>query len=264
VFSNYCNQGASNPFPPITNGITQYPWDLAAYSELGPCASNAFSAVLGDLTGVDCPPAASALVSCACLKNQNALAVSASLNTVIGFSCGTTHTADVSSAQAVFAGYCGLNNGTSNFPTPSALAGSLTYYITDLPQFSSLAPCAGSAVSENVLYALTQAFNGDCPSDPTQLVSCACVKDGNFGWVSTNIISGVSFSCGTTATADISSALAVFSYYCSAGKGLVTPKGVTNSGNSSFLYSMPSLLIPFSRYNHCRWFWWQQRSSDFE
>jgi hypothetical protein len=135
VFSVYCNQGENSaPFPPITNGVTQYISDLPAYTDLGPCAGDALSNVLAELTELRCPPAASALVSCACLKNQNSLLVSENINTQVLNSCASTHTQDVSSAQAVFAGYCGLNNGTSSFPTISQLPGSLTYYITAMTE----------------------------------------------------------------------------------------------------------------------------------
>lgn len=141
LLKNYCTQSPNaNPFPPITNGVSQYITDLPAYSDLGPCASNALGYIVGSMTYNKCPGAASALVSCACLKNQNSLLISGDINKSVFSSCGTTHSQDVASAHAVFAGYCGLNNGTSNFPTPSALAGSMTYYITDMAEYSSLAP----------------------------------------------------------------------------------------------------------------------------
>lgn len=141
VLKNYCSQGPNaNPFPAITNGITQYITDLPAYSDLGPCASNALSYIVGSMTYEKCPGAASALASCVCLKNQNSLLISGDINKSVFSSCGTTHSQDVASAHAVFAGYCGLNNGTSNFPTPTPLAGAMTYYITDMAEYSSLAP----------------------------------------------------------------------------------------------------------------------------
>jgi len=141
ILKNYCTQSPNaNPFPPITNGVSQYITDLPAYSDLGPCASNALRYVIGSMTYSKCPGAASALVSCACLKNQNSLLISGDINKSVFSSCGTTHSQDVASAHAVFAGYCGLNNGTSNFPTPTPLAGSISYYITDMVEYSSLAP----------------------------------------------------------------------------------------------------------------------------
>jgi len=69
----------------------------------------------------------------------------------------------------------------------------------------------------------------DCPVDPLGVVSCACVKDGNYQFLTSAIASNVKVYCGTTANEDVTSALGVFSYYCDAGKGLVKPS-VTASG----------------------------------
>jgi len=85
VFSNYCNQ-AENTTPPLpapTNGVTEYITAFPAYSDLGPCAGSALSYVVQSLTEDKCPPVASALVSCACLKDQNSLAVSEAINSQV-------------------------------------------------------------------------------------------------------------------------------------------------------------------------------------
>ena len=230
VFDNYCNQGAAVATQPVDpNAVSQYITDLPAFSLLGPCAGSALSYVVQVLTRTDCPPGQSALASCACTKNQNSLSVSEAANSLVLEYCGSTHTEDVTSAQGVFAGYCGLGNGTSSFPSTSALAGDVTYYITDLPQFSSLAPCAGSAVSYEVL-SMTR---NDCPAAPEAFVSCACVKDQNSLGISSGIASLVGQYCDSTASEDISSALSVFAYYCSAGHGKVSPTGVTASGKAT-------------------------------
>ena len=135
----------------------------------------------------------------------------------------------MTSAQGIFAGYCGLGNGTSSFPSTSDLAGDVTYYITDLPQFSSLAPCAASALSYEVL----SQTNQDCLAAPAALVSCVCVKDQNSLGISSGIASAVGDYCDSTASDDVSRALSVFAYYCSAGLGQVNPKGVTAAGKST-------------------------------
>jgi hypothetical protein len=145
---------------------------------------------------------------------------------MVNENCGTTHSADIASAQAVFACYCGMGNGTTSFPTASYLKGDVTYYITDLPNYSSLANCAREAVS----YPIGGFIQNDCPTDPKGAVSCVCVKDANSQAINTAIISQVNENCGTTATEDVTSALGVFAYYCSAGKGVVVPSGVTASG----------------------------------
>jgi hypothetical protein len=230
VFNNYCNQGAAVTTQPAnSNAVTQYIADLPAFSLLGPCAGSALSYAVQVLTHNDCPSAQAELASCACTKNQNSLSVSEYVNSLVLEYCGSTHSEDVTSAQGVFSGYCGLGNGTSSFPSTSALAGDVTYYITDLPQFSSLAPCAGSALGYEVL----SQTNNDCPSAPNALVSCACVKDQNSMGLSSAIASLVGEYCDSTASDDISSALGVFAYYCSAGHGQVTPTGVIASGTAS-------------------------------
>lgn len=229
VFSAYCNQGASvMTAAPGPNSVSQYITDLSAFSELAPCASGGLSYQIMGMTNSICPTqgGASAMASCVCSKNQNSLAASESLNSQIKFTCGSTHSADISSAQAVLAGYCGLANGTSSFPTVSYLPGDVTFYITALPQYQTLASCAQQAVSYPVL---AQTFS-DCPSNPQALVSCLCAKDENSVMMTSQISGSASFFCGNTASANIASALAVFDFYCSVGKGLATVPGKLSSG----------------------------------
>jgi hypothetical protein len=232
VFDRYCNQDAvvtsAAPAPTL---VSQYITDLPAFASLAPCAASAVSYVVQSLTNRQCPEGPSALASCACSKNQNSLAASGSLNSAVKYSCGSTNTEDITSAQSMFAGYCALGAGVTSFPVGTGLAGSLTYYVTDLPIYSSLAKCAQSAVS----YAVQSQTYSHCPAAPAALVSCACVKDQNTLAVSKEIVSDVSYYCGSTAAGDISSALDVFAYYCSAGLGLVTPNGVTASGKHNHL-----------------------------
>jgi hypothetical protein len=228
VLNNYCNQDKSaTPFALPANTVTQFISDLPAYSDLAPCAESGLYYAVGTLTYEKCPPAAPNLASCACLKNQNSLLVSEYINTQIQDACGSTMSEDIASGQAVFSGYCGLNNGTSDFPTQSQLPGSLTYYISDMAEYSSLAPCAQSAVYYQAMYSMTNTY---CPSQPGALASCACAKGGMSALVNSGLTKGVTDSCDSTASADITSALAVFDFYCSAAKGLATPTGITTSG----------------------------------
>jgi hypothetical protein len=157
---------------------------------------------------------------------------------MVNENCGSTHSEDLTSAQAVFAGYCEMGNGTTSFPTASYLKGDVTYYITDLPTYSSLANCAQEAVS----YPVGGLVRNDCPTDPRGAVSCLCVKDSNSQALNSAIISQISENCGTTATEDVTSALGVFAFYCSAGKGLVTPSGVTASGESPSQFSLKGIF----------------------
>ncbi len=72
-----------------------------------------------------CPPEATALATCACQKQQNSLVISQSINQSVKDAC-SSHTADISSAQAFFAAYCELNSGTSLFPSASNPPGDST------------------------------------------------------------------------------------------------------------------------------------------
>jgi hypothetical protein len=101
----------------------------------------------------------------------------------------------------------------------TSLRGQQTAFITDLPAFSSLAPCASVAV--------TEAFNsigGDCPTNVALTISasCACLKNQNSALLSTGISTQMTFRCGSTATDDVTSALNVFSAYCAAAQS-ITP-----------------------------------------
>lgn len=79
-------------------------------------------------------------------------------------------------------------------------------YITDLPAFSSLAPCAQYAISYEV-QGLTESA---CPQGVTALASCACSKNNNAASVASEIASSVLGYCSSTATEDVASASAVF------------------------------------------------------
>lgn len=72
-----------------------------------------------------CPPEASLLAPCVCGKNQNSLKVSQIINSSVKYSCAS-HNADITSAQAIFAGYCNQLAGTTSFPTPSNPPGDST------------------------------------------------------------------------------------------------------------------------------------------
>ncbi|KAI1387936.1 uncharacterized protein F4822DRAFT_408032 [Hypoxylon trugodes] len=224
VFEAYCNQDSITPFPTPTSPVTQYITDFPAWQELAPCAAGGLSYIVQSMTYDLCPAEPSLLATCVCGKNQNSLRASQSINTSVKSSC-SSHTADIESAQAVFAAYCGLVDGTTSFPTTSDPPGDMTYYITALPEFSSLASCAQYAVSWEIL----SQTNYLCPSGPQALASCACIKSGMSNYLSNAITSDVKYSCDSTATEDVSIALRLFDTYCSAAKGLTTVGGVTES-----------------------------------
>ncbi|KAI2633165.1 hypothetical protein GGS26DRAFT_555510 [Hypomontagnella submonticulosa] len=224
VFSAYCNQASVTPFPTPSNPVSQYITDFPAWQDLAPCAASGLSYIVQSMTYDLCPAEPGLLATCVCNKNQNSLRASQGINTSVKYSC-SSHTADIESAQALFAGYCGLVKGTSSFPTTSDPPGDMTYYITALPEYSALAPCAQSAVS----YAVLSQTYDLCPDGPMALASCACLKSGMPGLLSSMVTSDVKYSCDSTATEDVSSAMQVFDLYCSAAKALATPAGVTES-----------------------------------
>ncbi|KFY68647.1 hypothetical protein V496_00913 [Pseudogymnoascus sp. VKM F-4515 (FW-2607)] len=237
MFSQYCNPGAkmstkaANP-----NGLAVYITDLPAYSYLAPCAQSAVSYAVQGLTYTICPEGPSALNSCVCTKNQNSFVASSSLVEAVQSSCGSTHKADISSAQAVLAGYCKLGSGVTSFPAPSTPVGQMTYFITDMPIYSSLASCAQEAVHD----ALTTLTYSLCPAEAGPLASCACIKDSNSLQVSKILTDSVKYECSETATDDISSAMAVYNAYCSAARGLTTPTGITASAPTSNYGTVPA------------------------
>ncbi|KAK4190829.1 hypothetical protein QBC35DRAFT_460791 [Podospora australis] len=223
VLNAYCNQATTAAFPAPT-AVSVYLTDIPEVDYLAPCAKSALRYAMSSMTYAKCPSAAPALASCVCKKNQNSLLVSQIINSSAKYSCSGL-TADVSSAQAMFSAYCGLNAGTSNFPKPSNPPGDMSYYITDLPQYSSLAPCAASAIR----YVINSQTYALCPNGPQALASCVCLKDGMTAGILKELTSSVKYSCASTASEDIKSAVDVYNYYCSAARSEVVAAGVTNS-----------------------------------
>lgn len=111
----------------------------------------------------------------------------------------------------------------------------VTYYITALPQFQSLDTCAQSGISSVILavryetpvllliYPLTHLQQSDylCGSGPGELASCVCLKSGMSKVMSSSLTSMVKYYCENTAIGDVTSAIEVFQYFCSAVEGEV-------------------------------------------
>ena len=106
-----------------------------------------------------------------------------------------------------------------------------TVYITDLPAYSSLAPCAADIVSWNVQI-LTQAL---CPSAAAALASCACFNNQNSYSLSKGIASSILSpgACGSAATHEQTSGLAVLASYCSHASATAVVTGGASSSKSS-------------------------------
>ncbi|KAI0441377.1 hypothetical protein F4803DRAFT_523581 [Xylaria telfairii] len=227
VLSGYCNQDAITPFPSPSHIVSQYIVDLPAYHNLAPCAQSGVGGIVLGMTWDRCQEDASLLATCACKKNQNSEWASDQIASSVKYNCDG-HTADVSSAQEIFAGYCGLVDGTTSFPETTDPPGHMTYHITALKEFKALASCAQTAVSYNVLHQTEDL----CPSGPMALASCACLRSEMTASISSSITSDARYYCNSKAD-DISSALNVWDIYCSAAKGLTTPAGITESVSQS-------------------------------
>ena len=190
--------------------------DFAKSASLVSCASEGFFWAVGSLTD-DCNFSQGPVTyaSCACLKDQNSIAVSTEIEFEVNLQCDSTATDDVSSALAVFSSYCAPVKALATTTTTQALPSSSLGYLTNIAAAATgLAPCAVTGLSEAVQY-----VTSDCPvnAGPTMQASCACLKDQNSIALSQEILRTVGLECSSTATDDINSALAVFSDYCSLG-----------------------------------------------
>ncbi|KND86297.1 hypothetical protein TOPH_09070, partial [Tolypocladium ophioglossoides CBS 100239] len=216
IMDKYCDQAATITFStPTANIVNAYITDLPQMSYLPGCAQSAISyAVMGAMSSY-CPEDASLFAPCVC-NAAKARSVSTTLSKSVRYSCSNGE--DVTAANAFFDEYCAMNNGTTSFAAPARPPGDMTYHITALPQFTSLRACAQSGVS----YAVLAQTNSLCGSSgPQALASCACLKSGMLSRVSSTLTSNVKFYCESTATADITSALAVLDFYCSAAENKV-------------------------------------------
>lgn len=108
-----------------------------------PCAASALSENILGQTYSNCPEAVTELQSCVCTKNMNFASISTKISSSVSYSCGSTASDDQASAMTVLSAYCNQNN-IPTFPTPSI---KITKYITDLPAYSALAPCAAGGLS---------------------------------------------------------------------------------------------------------------------
>ncbi|KAK2057305.1 hypothetical protein LY76DRAFT_594331 [Colletotrichum caudatum] len=181
---------------------------------MAPCARSGVAYALSSMTSL-CPEPASLMAPCICTRNDNSARVSRSMASLVRYSC--SNAADVTSGLAFYDAYCAMNKGTTAFPQPSPPPGDMTYYMTALTQYSALAPCAQSGIS-NAIYSLT---SYQCPEGPQALASCICLKDGVTNLVTSTMTSDVKYYCSSTASEDVSSALAVLDFYCKAARNEV-------------------------------------------
>ncbi|KAI8676194.1 hypothetical protein NCS56_00506600 [Fusarium sp. Ph1] len=224
VLKAYCDQDWKVEFPTPKHPVSSYIDEISAMTELAPCASIRLSGI----TETICPYLATDLAPCVCEKNQNSLRVSEMINTGVGQLCSSNKD-DVKSAQAMFAAYCAMNSGKTSFPTASPPPGDMSYYVTNLPQYSSLETCAQLCVDIAAMYQ-TSTF---CPGGPKALASCLCLKDSVSKAVSSTLSWEIKNRCHKNMLDNLSSANAVLDYYCSAAKGEVTATGIAVSQTES-------------------------------
>ncbi|TPX11125.1 uncharacterized protein E0L32_007986 [Thyridium curvatum] len=230
VLSAYYNQNVKVAFPMPANPVSSYIHEYPAISDLAPCASSGLSVVMNAQTYMLCPPNPTALAPCACEKNRNSAFISSSIAQSVAALC-SSNPADVSSAQALFAGYCALNAGTTTtMPVASSPPGDMSYYITDLPQYSSLASCAQRAIFQAVSYQ-TYALCRD--SGPQALASCVCLKTSMQRFVSSAVVSSARFFCSSGVQDSVESAGAVLDFYCRAASAEATATGIVVSSSAS-------------------------------
>ncbi|CAI4217718.1 unnamed protein product [Parascedosporium putredinis] len=225
VVSQYCDPDGTYSFStPTTNLVEEYPTDFPEFYNLAPCAQYGVSVAMQTMTYDICPEPPSLLAPCICGKNQNSLRASQTISSSVKYSCSNNE--DITSAQAFLAAYCAMTAGTTSFPAPSSpQATVLTYYISALPEYKSLIPCAQSGVDD----ALAIHSADFCPPGPQAFGSCVCLKTGMSSRATSRMSSSVRWNCDSTARDDVLSAVSVFEYYCSAVRGEVTPTGVTES-----------------------------------
>ncbi len=195
--------------------LTEYP-QVAA---LDSCASKGFINAANGLTN-DCNTllGPTAFASCACQKDQNSDSVSEQIVSWVTYFCSSTATQDVTSAVGAFSSYCAA---VPPKPTPAAI---LPPTLATLPSLTALStavtlpPCAASAMR-----AAVAGVTYDVPplANVADQASCACVKNKNSAAISSSVVSWVQYFCSSTATEDISSALAAFSTYCVLGKAVL-------------------------------------------
>lgn len=214
VYDKYCSPDMSLSFStPSKNVVQAYITDLAQLNQYLPsCAADGLSYAVMSQTYARCPEAASLLAPCACGKEDVPDLVMSALTSTVKEACGNTE--DVTAAANFYSQYCDMNDGTTSFTAPSGPPGDMTYHITALSQFSSLNSCARAGL-QTAIFAQT---DYKCAEGPQALASCVCIKSGMRRMVSSSLTSEVKYSCSSTATADVSSALAVFDYYCSAAQ----------------------------------------------
>ncbi|KAF5012052.1 hypothetical protein FDECE_1873 [Fusarium decemcellulare] len=216
MMQKYCNQESKITFfSPTTNIVEAYITDLPELAYLPPCAQAGLSYAVVGVAASRCPEAAELNAPCVCNKKDVVHDITETLKSSVKYSCSNNQ--DVTSAQNFYSEFCAMNDGTTSFATPKGPPGDMSYYITALPQYRSLNKCAQSGIASAVL----EQSSWLCGDGPQELASCVCIKSGMSKVISSSLTEMVKDYCDSTNIANVTSAIDVFRYYCSAAESLV-------------------------------------------
>ncbi|TQV94392.1 hypothetical protein V2A60_002578 [Cordyceps javanica] len=213
LVDKYCHPDRAVTFAtPTANIIPGVMSDVAAISSLPPCVQSGLSAAVNAAAYDGCPTVANMWAPCACSKKNIVDQINSSLGPEVRKSCSNAD--DMTLASSFYTQFCAMNQGTTSFGPMPGPPGDMTYYITALPQFSSLRPCAQSGIIQAVMSQSSYL----CAPGPQALASCVCLKPGILGKASQSLTGSVKYNCDNTALADVSSAADVLDYYCQAAQ----------------------------------------------
>ncbi|RSL98900.1 hypothetical protein CDV31_012421 [Fusarium ambrosium] len=216
LMDKYCHQDKDVTFfSPTTNVVEAYITDLPELAYLPPCAQSGISYAVVGVAAYRCPEAAELNAPCVCNKKDVVHDITETLKSSVKYSCSNNQ--DVTSAQNFYSEFCAMNDGTTSFATPKGPPGDMSYYITALPQYQSLNKCAQSGIESVVLGQSSWL----CGEGPQELASCVCIKSGMSKIISSSLTSLVKGYCDSTNIGNVTSAVDVFRYYCSAAESLV-------------------------------------------
>ncbi|KAH7276030.1 hypothetical protein B0J15DRAFT_507479 [Fusarium solani] len=201
LMDKYCHQDKDITFfSPTTNVVEAYITDLPELAYLPPCAQSGISYAVVGVAAYRCPEAAELNAPCVCNKKDVVHDITETLKSSVKYSCSNNQ--DVTSAQNFYSEFCAMNDGTTSFATPKGPPGDMSYYITALPQYQSLSKCAQSGI-ESVVLGQSSWLCGEGPQELASL---------------TSLVKGY---CDSTNIGNVTSAVDVFRYYCSAAESLV-------------------------------------------
>jgi hypothetical protein len=216
VLKQYCSPDLQLTFAEPERKVAALITDIAEKTNMPSCAQSAIHYVVMNAGYDRCPQDASLWAPCICSKSGVVDDINRSLSSYAKSTCSNNE--DATSARQFYSDYCAMNQGTTKFAEAAKPPGDMTYHVTALPQFKSLKSCAQLAVEEIVFHQTADL----CPPGPQALASCVCLKSGMFGRVSSSVSESAKYSCGSTNIDDVTSAVEVLEYYCSAADDKVS------------------------------------------